>query len=150
MATARKLDQTHLNSHLVTDPAEFSDLYAAIGYGTCMEPELRNGDCFVFQKSASVSPGDIVGVWWKPEHVSPGRPQQWLKRLVMGGPPDMEYPCLRRGELEFVIVVEQLNPPRLFQIKCSQILALHRCIGVAERDAEGRAVIRRSMIQTTD
>jgi hypothetical protein len=130
------------------DPATLPDLYAARGEGSCMEPEFSDGACLAFDRTAAAQPGDYVVIWFRPGLTPPGGPQHWFKRLVMPPPPGTSFPVDEQtaSELEPVIIVEQLNPPKLYSINCSSILALHRCIGEAERMEGGRVAVRREQL----
>ncbi len=126
------------------DPNELPELYAATGRGTCLEPEFQDGDCVAFSKSVQPKSGDIVSIWFRPGVKPPGEPQQWLKRLLVEPPPGMLFPFAPTSGSEFVpvIIVEQLNPPRSFTIRCTDILAIHKCIGKAEPGGNGKARFR--------
>jgi len=107
-------------------------VYAATGKGDCLEPIYHDGCCLVFDRLAQCLPGDIVAVWLRPEIVMPGSPQQIVKRLVW-----------RYGG---TVVVEMLNPPRIFTFRSEDVLAMHKCLGEGESDGHGRARVRRSLL----
>jgi hypothetical protein len=129
-------------------PDELPDFYAAIGRGTCMEPDVPDGTCLGFAKNAPVAPGDLVGIWRRPGTYPADEPQQLLKRLVMGPPEGMRFPFNLHPDSNAApaVVVEMLNPRRPMMIDCSTILAIHKCLGAVERIG-GRAVMPRAWME---
>jgi hypothetical protein len=113
------------------DPDQIPSLYALRGVGTCMEPLIGDGSLLAFNKDDPAQSGDTVNIWFHPYRVKPGAPQGMIKRLLYGLPPkDVPSALLDMA----VVVVDQLNPPRQYQIPASHILAIHKCIGFAETD----------------
>lgn len=130
------------------DPAALPEHYAAVGKGKCMEPIIHDGACLVFASRGEPQAGDLVGLWFKAEHVAAESPQQWFKRLVVGPPTGWRFGLQHpRTEVDPIVVVEQFNPPRRYSIPASHILALHRCLGEAELGPNGTARIPRSLLQ---
>lgn len=131
---------------IVRSPDQLPDLYAMTGSGTCMEPLIANGTCMAFSKSGQPQPGDIVVVWFKPEHARPGEAQCFLKRLVFALPPEshISFPLPGETPLAPIVLVEQINPPRRYAIPGTHVLAVHRCIGPAEPQGGGRATVQMS------
>jgi hypothetical protein len=64
---------------------------------------------------------DVVCIWLKPEAVQPGANQAWLKRLTLNVPPwvkSFPYTDHPESDVLAIIVVEQLNPPICYTVKC--------------------------------
>ena len=104
--------------------------------GDCMAPEYPDG-CIV--KASPFEPygqGDIVVVWHRPELVKPGRAPAMIKRIVMAAPPWVTaYPYRDnpKSELQAVIMLGRDDrPDEMFAVPCSEILAIHKCIGILE------------------
>jgi hypothetical protein len=129
---------------------EMPDLYASVCQGTCLEPIFSDGECLVFDKRQEPQNGDFVGIWLHPDAVAPGEGIRRIKRLLMGGPPGMTYPLsfAPGSEVEPLVVLEQLNPPKRIHVRGCHVLAMHRVIGVAEPDGTGQAQIVRSVAGT--
>ena len=127
----------------INHPNELPDRYAMIGTGRCMEPYVMDGTCCVFDKREKPTHGDTIIVWFRPEHVPPGESQCLLKRLV-GGLPPIRFPfdMTEGSNCEPLVTVEMINPPRLFRIPASRVLAVHKCIGNAESNEDGTARFR--------
>lgn len=112
------------------NPDDMPDLYAVTGVGTCMEPEVPDGTCCVFDKREDPKPGDIVGVIFTPEAAARRQQPGMIKRLVMSPPP---------AGFEGVFIVEQVNPPRDYTLETRDVLAIHKFVGTAIRGEEGKA-----------
>lgn len=113
-------------------PDAMPDRYALTGYGTCMAPFINDGDCIAFDKREQPQQGDLVGIIFsQPAGKRRGLPGL-VKRLVA-------TPAQGFGD---VFIVEQVNPPRRFSIPATDVLAVHTMIGICERDANGRAMVR--------
>lgn len=138
MATA--FDSDAPTTQVFTSTDQMADRYAMIGKGTCMEPLFRDGACLVFDKNQTPEDGDTVIVWFRAERVKPRQPQCVFKRLVGGLPPfGFPFSVSRDSDCEPLVIVEMINPPRRFRIPASHILAVHKCIGVAESNGDGTA-----------
>lgn len=122
------------------EPEECPDVYASIARGNCLEPVYQDGTCLVFSKTEKPKPGDFVGLWLRQDEVGLDRPARRVKRLVLALP-DIKLPCrLHPGsEVEPLVVVEQLNPPRTYSIGISHVLAIHKVIGTATENGDGTA-----------
>jgi hypothetical protein len=110
------------------------DQYALTGVGQCMAPMIADGTLLVFDKRQEPQRGDIVGLVFTREAA-----QRWgvpglLKRLAFALPPS-DLP----RDFQGLVVVDQINPPRRYAIPTSDILAVHKAIGTAESDGDGRA-----------
>lgn len=138
MATAFKNEAPSTPRVLTAD--QIPDRYAMIGKGRCMEPLYMDGACLVFDKHEQPEGGDTVIVWFRPEHTPSGESQCMFKRLV-GGLPPVAFPfnLSERSNCEPLITVEMINPPRLFRIPASRLLAVHKCTGIADTNGDGTA-----------
>lgn len=106
-------------------PDEMPGVYALTGYGDCMRPLIADGEVLVFSKTASPQPGDVVSVIFTQEAGQRSRVPGLIKRLALPLPP-----------LAGLIVVDQINPPRRYAIPSTDVLAVHRCMGVGESDGD--------------
>jgi len=129
-------------------PEDVPEIYASVCKGDCLEPVIKDGSCLVFSKTQVPSPGDFVGFWLHPDAVDADELPRRVKRLYIGLPDGMTLPYRPHlgSECEPAIVLEQLNPPRLYHVRASRILAVHKVIGEAEIDGEGRATLVRQLI----
>ncbi len=114
-------------------PPPFDDwpaVYALRCFGDCCEPEIADGSSVIIDRQASYAAGDFVAVWSLGQS---GRIKAFVKRLVVGLAPWARLPYRPdpRSNIEPVLIVEALNPPRQFDIDVSTVYAVHRCIGVA-------------------
>lgn len=124
------------------NPADFPRIYASTTVGDCMAPLLTEGCDLVFDKEAACGAGDVVAIWFHPHAVRPGAHSRMVKRLVMGLAPGLTFPFSGwKGNVAPLVIVEMLNPPRQFYFRAEDVLAMHRCIGVAETIGNGRAVM---------
>lgn len=140
MATA--YNEEAQRARRVHDLADVPATYAAVGYGSCMEPVIKHGECLVFSKNDSGENGDVVGIWFKPDRIPVGQFQHFVKRLVMK--PPVSFPYEGRGDAIPLVIVEMLNPPRTMRILATDIMAIHKCIGTAEPGENGMAKFRPS------
>lgn len=115
-------------------PDHMPDRYALTGRGACMSPLIPDGTLLVFDKREEPQPGDVVGITFTPEAARQWNLPGLVKRLVMA------LPTSPTGGLSGLIVVEQLNPPRQYCIPSWDVLAVHKAVGTAIRDDEGRAM----------
>lgn len=123
-------------------PDDMPDQYALTGVGRCMEPLIGDGTLLVFDKHQEPQRGDIVGLVFTQEAARRWGAPGLLKRLTFALPPsDLPPGC------HGLVVVEQINPPRQYTIPAGDILAVHKAIGTAERDGEGRAQFRPSKVE---
>jgi hypothetical protein len=114
-------------------PDDMPDLYCLPGLGACMEPLIPDGALIAFDKREKPRRGDIVCLTFTREaarrHGFPGM----IKRLAMDLP---------HGGGDALIAVEMLNPPRRLSYRASELLAVHKCVGLPERRADGTAWLR--------
>ncbi|MBM0205671.1 hypothetical protein JNW90_23650 [Micromonospora sp. STR1s_5] len=117
------------------DFASIPDVYAMHLKGTCLEPQLMDGDEVVFTSAEPPKPGEFAIFILRPELVSPGGSQSMIKRLVLAPPPHVTFPWREhpKSEVHAVVVAEQLNPARQFWIRCDRLLAIHRFVRVQNR-----------------
>ena len=114
-------------------PPPFDDwpaVYALRCFGDCCEPEIANGSSVIIDRQVPCAGGDFVAVWSLSRS---GRIEALVKRLVVGLAPwtRLPYQPDPRSNIEPVLIIEALNPPRRFDIDVSTVYAVHRCIGVA-------------------
>lgn len=98
-----------------------------------MHPEVPDGAKAVFSKSEKPVAGDLVVVWYAPRILKPGDLPCATKRLVMAPPPWVKrfpYADHPESNVHALLMVEQLNPARQYGILCSEIIALHKFLGV--------------------
>lgn len=125
-------------------PDEMPDVYASTWQGDCLEPTFADGACLVFSKLEAPENGDFVGIWLHPDATAPGELLRRVKRLVTGAPPGMSFPLAFApgSTLEPIVQLEQFNPPKLFQVRGSHVLAMHKVIGEAVPLGDGTAVMK--------
>src|SRR4051812_30953532 len=68
------------------DPATFPNAYALDLVGDCLEPVLPDGCAVMMDKSATISAGDYVVIWFKPEFIKPGDHPAMIKRMKLSVP----------------------------------------------------------------
>ena len=112
-------------------PDDMPDLYAAPGTGDCMVPLLPADALLAFDKRAPVEPGDVVVLWFTPAAARRMGVLGWVKRLRQPLPP--------AGTIG-LITVEMLNPQRTLTLRSDDVVAIHKCIGEAERTSRGTVV----------
>lgn len=95
--------------------------YATRGDGNCLEPRVHHGDIVVCDPDQVPAPGDIVAIWWKD-----GKRQPLIKVLSFDLPEKDLWSL--GGEAGFLLVCEQLNPPKGYAIKLSEVEAVHKSI----------------------
>jgi hypothetical protein len=130
-------DAIDLKPVTVTDPATMPERYIVRLDGDCLEPLVMNGAQVVIERDAKIACGDLVLLFFKPEHVPGGKYQTILKRVVMAPPPYVKFPYREHpdSEVHALVVVEMLNPHRTFAYKCEHLLGIHKCIGPVPADA---------------
>lgn len=116
------------------DPATLPERYAMRVAGDCMAPEIEPNALLLFDRTEPVAVGDTVIVFLRPELVPAGGFQAQIKRLAMAIPPWVKFPYRAHPEsnVQSLLVLEALNPRRTFGIRCADVLALHKCIGLPE------------------
>lgn len=113
-------------------PDNMPDLYALTGVGTCMLPLIDDGACVAFDKRLPVKSGDIVCVIFSARAAAAYGAPGLLKRFVSMPPEGFDG----------MIVVEQVNPVRRYTIPSTDVLAIHKMIGIAAREGNGKATVR--------
>jgi hypothetical protein len=68
---------------MVADPATFPERYILITDGTCLEPDIPSGTKVLIERDGKVAAGDLAVLYFKPEHIPPGKHSSILKRVVM-------------------------------------------------------------------
>jgi hypothetical protein len=114
------------------DPETLPDLYCMELDGDCLEPLIPDRAAVMIKKSEPFGVGDVVCIWFRPEIIAPGGPQSWLKRVTMNVPPWVKkfpYSDHPKSDVAALIMVEQLNPPTGYRIKCADIIAIHKAVG---------------------
>ena len=108
-----------------------SRFYGMILSGRCMEPIYKDGETVVFDREAKVENGCFANFFYRPELVPPGKFGVALKKLVFAPPPWVTFPWQEHPNSTAisVIIVEQMNLKSHWSIRCSSLLAVHRCIG---------------------
>ena len=90
--------------------------YAMMLQGECLFSVMPNGAVAVVDSTLPLRKGDIVCVWWRPEHVQPGR----LAAIVQ----QLKY--VPKGK---TVALKQFNPPHVYREAADKIAAIHRVIG---------------------
>ena len=107
--------------------------YAIRVSGDCLTPLFFDGQRIEVHRDDPIHAGDFVVLFFR-SHVT--LPNGWgalLKRLVAGPEHDVAFPYDHRGcGPAPSIIVEQVNPPKMYRIACSDILAMHRCAGTID------------------
>lgn len=126
------------------DPATLPDVYGSICKGDCLAPGVPDGATIAFSRLESPKVGDFVIIWRRPEHVGPDGLQAMIKRLAMEIPPWVKkfpYKDHPDSNVHALLMVEQINPRRLYTFKCSDVLALHKAIGFStKRTRQGGSI----------
>lgn len=118
-------------------PDDMPQRYALRGVGRCMEPVITDGALMAFDKDQLPEPGDVVGLVFTRDYAERWGAPGCVKRLKMSLPP----PIFGRT-FEGLIVVEQINPARTYTFRTSDVLAVHKCVGLAESDPSDGARAR--------
>ena len=124
------------SAHQHPAPTTFDTISGMGVVGDCMAPSYPDG-CIV--KASPFEPygqGDIVVIWHRPDHVKPGRAPAMIKRIVLMPPlwvkayPYEDNP--RSDVLAVIMLGRDDRPDEMFSVPCSEILAIHKCIGILE------------------
>lgn len=119
-------------------PNDMPDRYAVTGRGTCMAPLIADGAMLVCDKTNEPASGDVVLIHFTEafgrRYGSPGV----AKRLITPPPP---------AGFSGYIVAEQLNPPRKYTFHTDDVLAVHKCIGLADAETSAGDMVRFSSNQ---
>ena len=116
------------------DPASITTrYYGMILSGECLHPTFKNREQVIFDREAPVQAGCFAILYYRPEVVPAGKLSTGLKRIVIAPPPYVELPWRDHPKSEVlpVLIVEQFNPAHQWSVRCSDLLAVHRCIGSA-------------------
>lgn len=115
------------------DVASLPEKYAMEVSGNCMTGVIEHGNRLAFSTTEEFDRGDVVIVFIKKEFVKEGALQAQVKQLVMPPPWKMKLPFDRKGmEIVPMIGLRMLNPNRSFMVDCSQLDAIHKCIGFVD------------------
>ena len=123
----------------IAHPDAMPDRYIVHCEGNCMLPDISDGAPVLIDRHEAPKPGDLVVLFFKPEHVPAGEHQAILKRLVLNVPPYVKFPWKEhpQSEVHALVVVEMTNPRKQFAYKCEHLLGIHKCLGVVP----GKAVL---------
>jgi hypothetical protein len=123
---------------LSIDPETLPDLYCMGLDGDCLAPLIPDRAAVMIKKSEPFGVDDVVCIWFRPGIIAPGCPQSWLKRVTMNVPPWVKFPYKEHPESEVsaLIMVEQLNPPTGYRIRCADIIAIHKAVGYSPSGGE--------------
>jgi hypothetical protein len=112
-------------------PDELPNVYAMVGAGNCLEPEIMDGTKLLFSHTERYQRGDFVALFRRREFTSPGDHQILIKRLIIA--PRAEYwtdPAnFRFDNVAPTVLVEMLNPGRILQFDAASLLGIHKCLG---------------------
>lgn len=113
-------------------PDHMPDRYCLTGVGACMEPLIPDGALIAFDKRETPKKGDIVCLTFtRAMALKQGLPGM-VKILAMDLMPGFDT----------FLAFEMLNPRRTISFWSSDILAIHKCIGLPEKRADGTAWLR--------
>jgi hypothetical protein len=129
MATASKQPQALPFIH----PDDMPDRYCLTGVGTCMEPTIPNGSLVAFDKHETPRQGDVVCLTFTREAARRYGVPGMVKRLSHD---------LLPGGFDVFVDVEQMNPPKRLGYWSSELLAIHKFVGIAERREDGSTWLR--------
>ena len=120
------------------DPASAPKRYIVMLAGACMQPVMKDGAAVMVDRDARPKAGDLVVIYFKPEHVRPGQSNSSLKRLVTNIPDYVKWPWTEhpKSDVHAMVVFEMLNPPEQFQCKAQDLLAIHKVIGQVPADVK--------------
>ena len=105
------------------------DAYGLILDGDCLEPFAYHGDVAAISPATEIEVGMFVCICWKD-----GR-QPVMKRLVMAPMKGWERILPPpHSDVVPLAIVEQLNPPRRYQIPMDRVAAMHAVVGVIGPD----------------
>jgi hypothetical protein len=120
-------------------PDDMPDQYALKAVGDCMTPVLSSGTLIVCDKRVEPEPDDIVSLIFTQEVAERRGLPGLVKKLAMALPP-----WNMTGDAMGLVVVDQLNPPRRYCIPTTDLLAVHKVIGIGESCGDGMATFRPS------
>lgn len=108
-------------------PDRFAELvtentYGVTCYGTCLQPEICDGDLVIATPERKPRAGDFALFW----PCGDGKP--FVKRLVV--PFDAGFGKFGPNwEAVPLAIMEQFNPPRRYEISADRIRAVHAVVG---------------------
>ena len=114
--------------------------------GVCLEPDIADGACLLFDKNVPYKRGDFVILFRRPELVKPGQHQAIVKRLYMVPPAWVTFPYRDHpnSDVRALIIAEQLNPHLQFAIPCEDLLAIFQmsrtCLGLVPEGMPAKRV----------
>ena len=110
-----------------------------------MLPEIPDGAHCAFTTIGEPRRGDLVALWYRPEKVPAGEPPVRIKRLVTAIPEFVAFPFREHPDstVYALLVVATTNPKRQFGVRCADLLAVHRFIGLAKSTRPGWARVRK-------
>lgn len=120
--------------------AALPELYALEVRGTCLAGIIEDGDRVALSKSQPFERFDIVVVHFKKGRSPVGACDAQLKQIVMLPPPGivMPYEKHKDSSADFIVVLRMMHPNKMFSVPCSDIEAIHKCIGLL--DANGALI----------
>jgi hypothetical protein len=98
------------------DPSGYPDIYAIRDRDRCMSPVIADGAVIAASKLETPKPGDYVVLWFRPELVPPGESPLQIKRLVANAEP--------------WLLIQRFVPSGFFSVDPSELLAVHKAIGL--------------------
>ena len=110
------------------DGTVFADTYGCRVHGDCLFPEIKDGDMALASPSAEPLRGDFVVL-----HFASGAPPQ-IKRLVMAPGIPVGTKLHPDSDVQFLVVVEMLNPPRQLMAPINRLTAMHKVVGLIRKD----------------
>jgi hypothetical protein len=115
---SKPIGSVHCPDHIEYGPRA----YALKCTGDCLSPEIDDGATVICDPDQRATPGDFVAIWFKG-----GADTPHIKRLAMALPPDGVLD-LESSDIEFILVVDMLNPPKRLTCPASRIEAVHKVI----------------------
>ena len=119
------------------DPDTLPDRYIMGTDGVCMEPDIPNGAKIICAKDEKINAGDLVVFYFRPGRIPPSEHQAQCKRLVHGIPSFVKLPWRDhpQSDVSPVIVAAMSNPAQRIVYRCSDLLGVHKCLGLVPADA---------------
>lgn len=110
---------------------DLPELYAMRTEGDCMEPLCHHGDKLVFSTTAALKVGDMAVIWRSPTATPAREFQAIIKRLITLPPRFVKLPHVGYPESDIwpFVIAEYLNPPTKIIVYCSDVFAIHACVG---------------------
>ena len=127
-----KTEAQNTSASFVADPATFPEIYSLRVAGNCMEPGIQHGAIAMFSTKEAYAAGDVVCIWFQPDAVDKMGLRCALKRLRLALPPWVKgfpFQDNPKNDLAAMVVFESDNPRRTYQVKCSDVAAIHKFIG---------------------